>query len=193
MAIRSQPGAFLVRHLLQRRYAFDRWHVGHANETYVADIARFLNAWPEARRDAVLEIGCGLGDILRRLRFRTRVGLDRESEVVGAARFLARWRLGTLPRFDVFDFPRDSLTGTYDAIILVNWIHEIETAALVPALRAYATRHLREGGAIILDTVDDPAYRFNHDIRALASPGARIELIGSYPRGRRVWAFHPSP
>src|SRR5262245_28730167 len=114
----------LKRTLLQRVYGFDRWHVGHADETYVADIVHHLNTWPESRRTGVLEIGCGLGDILRRLRFTNRVGLDHDAHVIAAARMLARLRGGPAPRFDAFEFPRDAVTGTFDAIVLVNWIHQ---------------------------------------------------------------------
>ena len=60
----------LERNLLQRLYGFDRWHVGHGGERYAADIVSRLNGRPEADRESVVEIGCGLGDILRRLRFR---------------------------------------------------------------------------------------------------------------------------
>jgi SAM-dependent methyltransferase len=175
------------RSLLQRVYGFDRWHVGHAGEPYVADIVDHLNTWPDADREGVVEIGCGLGDILRRLRFRTRVGLDRDAGVISAARFLARFQAGERPRFNVFEFPREQLTGVYNAIIMVNWIHQVDPDILSRAARAYAAQHLRPGGALVLDTVDDAAYEHNHDIRSLAPPGAAIEQLGEYPRGRRVW------
>lgn len=177
----------LERGLLQRVYGFDRWHVGHAGEQYAADIVEYLNAWPDANREAVVEIGCGLGDILRHLRFHTRVGLDRDAGAIAAARFLARFQAGEPPRFEVFEFPRGQLTGVYNAMIMVNWIHQVDPDVLRRAAHAYAAQHLRPGGALVLDTVDDSAYEHSHDIRSLAPPGAAIEQLGEYPRGRRVW------
>ena len=178
----------IARKILRRFYGFDGWHVGHAGEVYAADIVRYLNAQPEAERGAVVEIGCGLGDILRRLRFRDRLGLDRDTGALAAARFLARLRGARQPRFEAFDFPGDRLTGTYDCVIMVNWIHEIDPAALRGAVHAIHAHHLREGGRIVLDTVEDPAYMYNHDVHALAPPGAAIDHLGAYPRGRHIWA-----
>jgi hypothetical protein len=53
----------------------------------------------------------------------------------------------------------------------------------------YVTDHLRPGGCLVLDTVADPAYTYNHDVRELAPPGVTIEEIGRYARGRVVWAL----
>lgn len=175
----------LARAVLQRVYGFDRWHVGHAGEQYAADIVRYLNAWPAARRDRVVEIGCGLGDILLNLHFRERLGLDRDPGAIAAARFLARLKGGG--RFEPFEFPRSNLTGVFDAIVVVNWIHEVDPEELRRALQNLVAHHLRPGGAVVLDTVDDPAYRYNHDVHFLAPPGTAIEPLGHYARGRHVW------
>jgi SAM-dependent methyltransferase len=175
------------RRALQRVYGFDSWHVGHGGEPYVADIVRYLNARPEGGRQSVVEIGCGLGDILRPLRFRSRLGLDREREVVRAARARGRFQRGL--RFDVFEFPTSALDGQHDAIVTVNWIHAIAPDVLRPAIADYVSRHLRTGGCLILDTVPDPAYTYNHDVRSLAPAGVTIERIGGYARGREVWAL----
>lgn len=177
------------RSLLQRIYGFDRWHVGHAGEAYGKDIVRTLNAWPAARRHAVVEIGCGLGDILRRLRFAERVGLDIDQGALRAARLLSRVGRGAVPRFEPFDFPRTPLVGVYNAIVMVNWIHQVDQETLARAVHTYAAAHLLPGGAVVLDTVDDPAYDYNHDVRALAWPGASVGQIGRYARGRHVWVL----
>jgi len=75
----------------------------------------------------------------------------------------------------------------YNAMIMVNWIHQVDPDVLRRAAHAYAAQHLRPGGALVLDTVDDSAYEHSHDIRSLGPPGAAIEQLGEYPRGRRVW------
>src|SRR4051812_1817284 len=114
-----------ARAVLQRAYGFDRWHIGHAGEAYARDIVRALNAWPAREREAVVDIGCGLGDIVRRLAFRERLGLDADEGVLGAARLLARFQRGASPRFGRFHFPQSELSGVYNAIIMVNWIHQM--------------------------------------------------------------------
>jgi hypothetical protein len=175
------------RQLLRLVYGFDAWHVGHAGEPYGADIVRRLNAWPEADRQAVVEIGCGCGDIVRRLRFRGRLGLDRDARVLSAAKLLARGQLGSAPRFDVFDCPDTPLAGEFNAIVMVNWIHELGPDRLRAAIHDYFAHHLKDGGGLVLDTVQDPAYTYNHDVQALAPAGAVIDHLGRYARRRDVW------
>ncbi len=179
----------LDRYLLYWVFRFDRWHLGHAGEPYARRIVEFLNAWPAAERRALLEVGCGLGDILRGARFQVRVGLDRDPRVLAAARLLAlaRGRFGL--RFRTAEFPALSVSGRYNAIVLVNWIHQIPPHPLADGLRALYTRHLEPGGALIVDTVRDPGYTYNHDIAALAPPGSSIEHVGRFARGRDIWAL----
>jgi SAM-dependent methyltransferase len=179
----------LDRHLLHWAYGFDRWHLGHSGEAYAHRIVEFLNGWPAADRGAVVEIGCGLGDILRGLRFETRLGLDRDPRVLAAARVLAVARGHVGLAFGVLEFPETLLRGRYNAIVLVNWIHEIPPPALAAALRTCFVEHLVPGGAIIVDTVRDVAYMYNHDIEALAPLGARVQHVGRFARQRDVWAL----
>ena len=63
----------------------------------------------------------------------------------------------------------------------------IDPERLHQSLSLYYAQHLRPGGAIVLDTVEDPAYGYNHDVRRLAPAGASIDHLGEYPRGRHVW------
>jgi SAM-dependent methyltransferase len=162
--------------------------VGHAGERYAADIVRYVNALPEQDREAIVEIGCGLGDIIRHLHARERLGLDHDPGVVAAARFLARLQRGRRPRFETFEFPQTTLTGTYNAIIMVNWIHQVDADTLRAAIGAYYAHHLLPGGCIVLDTVGDRAFMYNHDVHTLVPPGAEIDHLGTYPRARHVWA-----
>jgi SAM-dependent methyltransferase len=178
------------RTVLQRLYGFDTWHVGHANETYVADIVRHLNHRPAEARGRVVEIGCGTGDILRRLRYEHRLGLDRDAGVLAAARLLALAQFSARPRFEHFEFPIDTLAGVYDAIIMVNWTHLVPPEQLRPVLQQYAAKHLRPEGVIVLDTVKDPAYTYAHDVHAFGLPRIKIDRLGEYPRGRQVWVLH---
>ena len=175
--------------MLQRAYGFDRWHVGHAGEAYARDIVRALNAWPAPEREAAVEIGCGLGDILRHLAFRERLGLDADEGVLGAARLLARLQRGSSPRFGRFHFPQSELSSvSMRSSWSTGFTRSIRTRFAAPCA-SYAAHHLSPGGAVVLDTIEDAAYVHNHDVRALAWPGASVDEIGRYPRGRHVWVL----
>ncbi len=179
----------LDRHVLYWFFRFDRWHLGHPDEAYVRPIVDFLNRRPAPDRRTIVEIGCGLGDILRRVRFRSRLGLDRDSRAVAAARVLAAARGQRALAFRRFEFPDSPLEGRYDAIVLVNWIHQVPPDLLGAMLQTYFTHNLLPGGVMVVDTVTDPAYTYNHDIRRLAPTGSRVEHLGAFARGRDVWAL----
>ena len=112
-------------------FGFDSWHLSRLSERpYALAIIAFLNSRPEAKRQSVVEIGCGLGDILRHLHFRRRLGLDRDPRVLAAARILAIAHRVSDLRLEQFDAPHATLSGTFDAIVMVNWIHQIEPERL---------------------------------------------------------------
>ncbi|HEY4336768.1 MAG TPA: class I SAM-dependent methyltransferase [Puia sp.] len=177
------------RRLLRSYFKFDKWHVSTLyDKKYALDIVRHLNSRPAAERTAAVEIGCGLGDILRHLRYRQRTGFDNDRDALRAARFLSRLRGQTRVDYDYFEFPASPLNGTSDVILMVNWIHHVPPDLLKKKLGGYFEHHLRPGGEIVIDTVQDKEYKFNHDIRFLTlGLPATIERLGEYQRQREIW------
>lgn len=181
----------IVKVLLKRVFHFEPWHVSSfLDRPYAHSVVDFLNSRPQ--RTSVVEVGCGLGDILRHLDYKDRLGLDRSQEVLRAARILAlispRQRRHTT--FQTFDFLADDLTGQFDAIVLVNWIHEIDPAALKGAVDKLFTKNLRTNGVIVFDVLDSPGYRYSHSVEEISGnlPGEIIPL-GDFDFSRRVFAL----
>lgn len=177
------------RYILKVVFNFDKWHITPiSSRNYAIGITRFLNE--SKNRNSIAEIGCGLGDILRKVRFKAKYGFDADVNVLKAARLLSLFQFPYVKTiFKKFTFPSDGLTGEYDAILLVNWIHHIEPAILKEMIRDYYINRLRHGGSIVIDTVDDPAYKYNHDIQFLVLDiNCSLECIGAYERNRKVWA-----
>jgi SAM-dependent methyltransferase len=176
-------------------FGFDDWHLSPLRDRpYARDIIGFLNALPPEHRTSALEIGCGLGDIIRRLDFARRTGLDRDDRVLRAARFLARVQRRKSITFAGFTFPETALAGRYNVIVMVNWIHEIHPDVLRPKIEEFAHNNLSAGGFIVVDTVSDHDYPYQHDIRALTGRlSCRVQKLGSYRRGREVHAIAPLP
>jgi SAM-dependent methyltransferase len=185
----------LTRIVLRRLYGFDPWHTSVFSErAYARGLVAYLNAKPPDERGSVVEIGCGLGDILRRARYATRVGLDRDQDVLRAAALLSRLGRQRGIQFATFDFPVSSLSGRYDVIVMVNWIHGVDPSTLVPQLQAYFATNLSERGEIIVDTVADPAYRHNHRIDELTKGlPCLVRRIGDFERGRTLHAIGRPP
>jgi SAM-dependent methyltransferase len=184
----------LGRQGLRLVFHFDAWHTSPLRERlYARDVISYLNARSLERRVRLAEIGCGLGDIVRRVRYEFRVGLDAEPRVLRAACFLALFGYKPSPIFERFVFPEGTLNGRYDAIVLVNWIHHIHPDVLGRKIMEYACNHLSIYGIIVIDTVSDPEYRHNHDIVGLTSGfDCTVTEIGSYARGRIVYAIAPN-
>ena len=168
-----EVGRNKILHLI---YGFDPWHITgtfHARP-YKADVVRLCEAVPH---DCVVEIGVGLGDILGRVDAKKRVGIDREVEVLKAARFCVYGPVS----FAVADFAdpdrliaalNQNDVSTVDVMILVNWIHMIEMDVIAKTLstvsRDIPIKH------IVLDTIraGTPGYRFTHsqdDLRRLGN------------------------
>jgi len=181
--------SILLRRLMQKIYDFDPWHVGPLMyKKYAQGIIEYCNN--DTKRDSIVEIGCGLGDIIRNVHFKCKKGYDTEMNVLKAAKILAFLGKAGNITFSTFSFPQDKLKGTYDAIILVNWIHHIQPDILKGNIEKYFFNNLYQEGTIIIDTVQDKDYKVNHDINFLTKDlPCKIIEIGTYERQRTVWAI----
>lgn len=179
------------RKLIQLIYGFDKWHISPLSERpYARDVILYSNK--RSDRNSFVEIGCGLGDIIRNVDYVTRAGYDNDAKVLKAARALpSKMRTGKKrAKFGVFNFPETVLTGTYDVITMVNWIHHIEPVVLKKNIEQFYKDNLKTGGEILIDTVQDKAYRYNHNIEFLTGGiECSIFRIGEYARQREVWAI----
>ena len=160
--------------ILQVIYGFDPWHVTgnfHARP-YKADVVKLIESVPH---ECVVEIGVGLGDILGRVSAPTRLGIDRDPQVLKAARFCVNGSVS----FAVADFASpDQLVAAcrtcgitkIDVLVLVNWIHMIDIETIEATMHALSKSiSLRH---IVMDTIrtGTPGYRFTHgadDLRRL--------------------------
>jgi SAM-dependent methyltransferase len=179
------------RRLLQILFGFDRWHVSTYEERkYAVAIVEYLNRSANIAEQKVVEIGCGLGDIIRRIKASRKEGLDYDHRVCKAANFIGRI-LRDNTRYYQFRFPDNSLTSVYDVIIMVNWIHHIEPGVLKRQIETFFQNHLASKGRILIDTVHDPQYRFNHDVNFLTSGlDCRVDVIASDKRQRQVFSIN---
>lgn len=176
------------RRILQRIFRFDPWHVSpYLTRCYAQFVVAELNSAADRKR--VVEIGCGLADILRRLRYDEKLGLDQEAEVLRAAAFLSLFNVknwGKI-RFMPAQFPDVALQGSYDAIIMVNWIHNVDPQILKSGIDTLFTKHLNVGGQLVIDLVENKNYQFNHNIDSLSKGlSGNIRISKPFEFGRRI-------
>lgn len=177
-----------IRRMLQRLFGFNSWHVApYCQRAYAQRVVYELNR--ATRRTGVVEIGCGLGDILRRLKYIEKLGLDQEPEVVRAAAFLGKIRNSGCGRveFRTATFPEIELNKPYDAIIMVNWIHNVPPQSLKSGIARLFSAHLNVGGQLVFDLVENPSYQFNHKLDFLtAGLAGEVRLSEPFEFGRRI-------
>lgn len=152
---------------LRRVFGFDAWHVyaSYSCRPYKRRVVELVNS---LQPGTVVEVGCGLGDILRRVHAAERFGFDVDSAVIRAARFLhpraARWIHGDATAI-AGTVPGDRPIG---CLIMVNWIHNLSPEQLAACILPLLPR-IRY---LICDAIDPegPAsYRFKHDFYFLSS------------------------
>lgn len=178
------------RHVLKTFFQFDAWHlISPAERKYVGEIITFLNSLPKSQRKNVIEIGCGLGDIIRNLHFQKKTGYDGENKVIKAASLVSVLSFDRT-RFLPFVFPSSVLKDKCSAIIMVNWIHHIDPDVLKEYIQTYFSENVLPGGCIVVDTVQASNYKYNHNISHLiGSISCNLVKIGSYENQREVFAI----
>lgn len=183
------------RFLLCRFFRIDRWHqCPLAAKDYAVAVIQYLNAQPAARRKRVVDIGCGLGDILLNLDYEERLGLDRDEAVLRGAEVFRRTHAKGKARFARSEFPRDALHGIFDAVIMVGWTHAIAPWILQVGIRSLVADNLRTGGILITDTVSGEGYPHRHSPAAIFEGlEGRVESLGTFVNTRRVFSFTKSP
>jgi SAM-dependent methyltransferase len=177
------------RKMLCNLLGIERWHAGgEERHPYRQEILRQLHARAPT---SMLEIGCGLGDILCRVPAGSRLGCDVSARVLWGARLShpLQWLLrGT--RFATLRLG-DPVQDRFDAVVCVNFIHIIPPSELQAALRALARDNLAPGGVLVFDVVSNPQYRYNHEPEFLLKElGLEAEVVGGFEFGRSLVFAH---
>lgn len=171
-------------------FRFDFWHTSPLdNRKYAIDIISKLNG--RTSRESLLEIGCGLGDILTKAHYDKKYFYDISPEVLGAAAFLQRFsKVPSINFFKTFNLLSDTIEENlkFDSIVLVNWIHGFESEALKYRLNKIVNNNLNQKGLIVFDIIENnPIYKFNHAVSDLIDVRKfDVTTFSEYPFGRKL-------
>jgi SAM-dependent methyltransferase len=133
----------------------------------------------------MLDIGCGIGDVLMNANFQRKLGLDHKKNVINALRFRSRlcFRKGYIEA-RVFVFNEEPIEGLFDAVVICNWIHNIDPKILRLNFELIFENNLNAGGALYFDIVQGKSYPYLHDEKyLLKNLFCEIRLIGEYQDG----------
>ncbi len=161
-------------------FRFDPWHADapYCCRTYKKTVVDLVNSLAP---NSVIEIGCGLGELLYRIHSSRRYGYDVDLGVIRAARILHGSKIsffhGDATKVEQSDI---------DVLILVNWIHgqsPVELEGLVKPL-------LNRVRYLVLDAIDPDgpdSYRYKHDFAFLEGKAKRLSITRALDEPR---SFH---
>ena len=171
--------------ILYKIFNFDRWHATTVvGNNYVPLIIKIVNS---SNATNVVEIGCGLGEIILNVDAKNKLCLDNSQEVLNAASFISKLKFKNAV-FKKFDFINDSLQDKFDVIIMVNWPHVINEKILKDKFSILFNKNLNNSGFIVIDTVADENYKHNHDINLIIDNlFCDVCKIGEFSPRRTLW------
>lgn len=162
---------------LAHRYGFDLWHAKSPFECrgYKREVVILAEG---LKPKTVVEVGCGLGEIVSRIRDCRRIGFDIDSRVVAAARELngdcdIQFECAALDSKDIICNTLGDVGA--DLLIMVNWPHSLPWSEVVSSMMrltsALSLKHL------IIDTIaaGTPGYPHYHSLTDLQCLGDVIQ------------------
>jgi len=152
---------------LYREFNFDRWHILPLNHRlYALKIIRYINK--RVKKDHVIvEVGCGLGEILMGIKGGVKIGYDIDRNVIRAAQHITRNRNDI--HLQAGSFADINSPGKIDFLITVNFIHAIAPEILKTYYSQLCGKW--EVRTIIADEVKGKDYKYTHRI---------VDLIPDY-------------
>lgn len=152
---------------LARVYCFDRWHAHSTwyNRSYKMVAVAMANS---IKPESVIEIGCGLGEIISRIDSTTKIGFDTCDKVLMAASDYhdqtIRWQSGSF--FEAQTFEKDLL-------IAINWIHNLSPEELEKNI--LSNKSTTKYFLLESITKNTDGFRYYHDFSFMEKFSERID------------------
>jgi ubiquinone/menaquinone biosynthesis C-methylase UbiE len=155
---------------LQRIYRFHPWHAegSWVVRPYKKAAVRLVNA---LEPETVVDLGCGLGDMLCRIKAKNRYGIDPDPGAIRAAKLLHPWA-AVWVQGDATCIPQVIKERPIDCLLMSGWIHMISPQQLEEVMQPLLprTRYL------VVDALTGycPPHLFRHDFAFLSGRAERI-------------------
>lgn len=164
---------------MQKRYGFETWHFSpYEWRKYLQETASYINAH---NAETVVDIGCGLGGLLKHVTAGTKIGFDIHKEVILAARELNDKSVV----YNVGSFSEVDMEKTIDYLITLGFTHGGTEKTWRTPYHAIAERNNIQH--FIVDTVpeDGPSHFLDYS-KILPENYTLIERMGPFLGGRCV-------
>lgn len=177
----------IVFRFLAYRFGFDGWHASAPFECrpYKQEVVDLANS---VHPNCVLEIGCGLGEIVSRVDSRFRIGVDADAKVLAAARYLygasCKFIVGSLGDTQNVE---ESVGDGADLVVLVNWPHGVEWSELRRQILKLVD--LFRVSYLLVDGINASAsgYKYHHSETEFADVGRVMRIVPSSDKIRTLY------
>lgn len=167
-------GIKYIRNLMYyKKFHFDRWHLMPINlRPYALDMAKDISQILEENNinEPIVEIGCGLGEILAKIKCNNeKYGYDVSTEAIQAASQLYRnikFKQGSFADVEL---------NQVGVLIMVNFIHNISPETLRDLLDEFLSNNATR--VIVFDSVvnsDNSKYKYTHTAALLKNQSYRL-------------------
>ena len=110
--------------IFQKIFKFGKWHANAPFycRPYKKKVVDIIN---DLKPVTIIEIGCGLGEIISRVNARNKYGIDIDANAIKFGALLARNVTFINGSFDaIYKIPEKHI----DVLVLINWTHGLEPA-----------------------------------------------------------------
>lgn len=133
-------------YLLYRRYHFEGWHWCSPFywKPYKKQVVQMVN---DLRPRSVVEIGCGLGEIIARIKSDKKIGGDIDNAVIQSARSLYPHIAFVHGGLEIIKDIKN-----VDVVICINWPHSLPSSQFIAMVDDYCKGG--NVGCLLIDTVN---------------------------------------
>lgn len=166
---------------LRKKYQFTEWHLSpYELREYAQIVARYVT---NQKADVVVDIGCGLGEVIRHIKAKKRIGLDVNENLIEAAKLLGKDITYSVGSFDEFNWEEP-----VDYLLTLGFMHGSTEEKWKPYYEGVAGRNdIRH---FIVDTLPDTEKSNLLDFsKILPEEYKLIEKIGPLRGGRYIEVY----
>ncbi len=163
---------------LSYRFNYPYWHVSAPSQCrpYKSIVAKNID---KLTNHGLIEIGCGLGDISNLIDRNTNYfGIDVDQNTINAAKYFAKRKKNASFLNGSFEEINQIDVDKYDTLLLLNWIHEIDTKKLVEMIEVNIYDNIR---FLVIDNITNKKKNnftgFSHTPNKLIENGLSFKLI----------------
>ena len=169
--------------LLQKFFHFESWHISpYELREYVQIVAKYVNSH---NAKYVVDIGCGLGELIRHINAPKRIGIDIEKENINTAKYLHR---RTNIEFKNGSFDDLGTKQEIDYLITLNFMHGSPHQTWQPAYHKICKNNNIKH--IIVDSTKPDDNSYFHDFSLiLPSEYKKCDQFGPLLGGRYIWVY----